>query len=109
MHDPIGVCVVLFREFCLCPFGDEVGQYLGFDSSTWFVCNVKWQELNGPFGNPARSIAVVYNVVEWYFGGHRDRTLLEVVTELSGCHEDRVCYLLIMGVPDLHGVRTVDT
>ena len=72
MHDPIGVCVVLFREFGLCPFGDEVGQYLGFDSSTWFICNVKWEEFDGPFGNLARSIAVVYNVIEWYFRGHRD-------------------------------------
>ena len=51
---------------------------------TWFVCNIKWKELNGPFGNPARGIAVVYNVVEWYFGSHRNRALLEVVTELSG-------------------------
>ena len=83
---------VVFREFGLCPFGDEVGQYLGFDSLTWFICNVKWEEFDGPFGNPARSITVIYDVIEWYFGGHRDRTLLEVVTELSGCHEDRVCY-----------------
>ena len=28
MHDPIGVCAVLFREFGFCPFGDEVSQYL---------------------------------------------------------------------------------
>ena len=52
-----------------------------------------------PIWQSACSIAVVYDIIEWYFGGHRDRTLLEVVTELSGCHEDRVCYLLIMGVP----------
>ena len=80
MHDPVGICAVLFREFGLCPFGDEVSQYLGFNSSMLFVCNVKWKELNGPFGNPARGIAVVYYVIEWYFGSHRDRALLEVVS-----------------------------
>ena len=59
MHDPIGICVVLFREFGFSPFGDEVGQYLGFDGSTWFVCDVEWQELNGPFGNPVRCIRLL--------------------------------------------------
>ena len=59
-------------EFSLCPFGDEVRQYLGFDGSASFVCYVEWKELNGPFGYPARSIAVVYYIIEWYFGGHRD-------------------------------------
>ena len=99
MHDPVGICAVLFREFGLYPFGDEVRQYLGFNGSTRFVCYVEWKELNGPFGNLARGIAVVYDVVEWYFESHHDRTLLEVVTELSGCHEDRICYLLVMRVP----------
>ena len=71
MHDPIGVCAVLFREFGLRPFGDEVGQYLRFDGSSRFVCYVEWEELNGPLGNPPRGIAVVYYVIEWYFGGYR--------------------------------------
>ena len=52
MHDPIGVCAVLFREFGLRPFGDEVGQYLRLDGSSRFVCYVEREELNGPFGNP---------------------------------------------------------
>ena len=38
------------------------------------------EELDGPFGNPARGIAVVYYAIEWYFGGHRNRTLLKVVS-----------------------------
>ena len=25
-----------------------------------------------PFYNPARGIVVIYYVIEWYFGGHRD-------------------------------------
>ena len=70
--NPVGICAVLFREFGLSPFSDEVSQYLGFNGSTRFVCYVKWKELNGPFGNPARRIAVVYYVVEWNFGSHRD-------------------------------------
>ena len=70
MHDPIGVRAVLFREFGFGPFGDEVSQNLRLYSLPWFVCNIKWKELNDPFGNPARGIAVVYYVVEWYFGGH---------------------------------------
>ena len=80
MHDLVGKCVVLFREFDLCPFGDEVRHYSRFDGPVRFVCYVKWKELDGPFGNPARGIAIVYYVVEWYFGSHRDRTLLEVVS-----------------------------
>ena len=30
-----------------------VSQNLGFDGSAWFVRDVEWQELNGPFGNPS--------------------------------------------------------
>ena len=80
MHNQVGIRAVLFREFGLCPFGDEVSQYLRFNGSSRFVCYVEWEELNGPFGNPARSISVVYYIIEWYFGSHRDRTLLEVVS-----------------------------
>ena len=68
------------REFGLCPFGDEVSQYLGFNGSMQFVCYVKWKELDGPFSDPARSVVVICYVVEWYFGGHRNRTLLKVVS-----------------------------
>ena len=71
MHNPVGIRAVLFREFGLCPFGDEVGQYLGFNGPVRFVCYVEWEELNGPLGNPARSVVVVYYVVERYFGGYR--------------------------------------
>ena len=71
MHDPVRICAVLFREFGLCPFGDEVGQYLGFNGPARFVCYVEWEELNGPLGNLARGVAVVYYVIEWYLGGHR--------------------------------------
>ena len=72
MHDPVGICVVLFREFGFRPFGDEVGQYLRLDSSLWIVSYVEREELNSPFGNPARGIAIVYYVVEWYFRGDRN-------------------------------------
>ena len=72
--------VVLFREFGFCPFGYEIGQYLRLNGSSWLICYVKREELDGPFGNPARGISVVYYVVEWYFGGHRNRTLLKVVS-----------------------------
>ena len=99
MHHPVGIRAVLFREFGLCPFGDEVGQYLGFDGSTWFVRDVEWQELNGPFGNQARCIPVVDYIIEGHFGSHRDRTLLKVVSQFSRCHEDCICYLLIVRVP----------
>ena len=88
-----------FREFGFRPFGVEVGQYLRLNGSPWLVSYVKREELNGPFGNPARRIAVVYNVVERYFGGHCYRTLLKVVSQLPGCPKYRVRYLLIMRVP----------
>ena len=29
-------------------------------------------DLDSPFSNPARGIVVIYYIVEWYFGGHRD-------------------------------------
>ena len=64
MHDPVGICAILFREFGLGPFGDEVGQYLRFNGLSRFVCYVEWEELNGPLGNPARSVMVVYYVIE---------------------------------------------
>ena len=67
MHGPIGVCAVLFREFGFRPFGDKVGQYLRFNGSPGFICYVEWEELNGPFGNPARGVAVVYNIIKWHF------------------------------------------
>ena len=70
MHDPIGVCVVLFRELGFRPFGDKVGQYLRFNGSPRFVCYVEREELNGPFGNPARGVAVVYNIIKWHFRGY---------------------------------------
>ena len=63
VHDPIGVCVVLFREFGFCPFGDEVSQYLQLNGSPWFIYDVKWEELDGPFSNLARGIVVMYYVV----------------------------------------------
>ena len=72
VHDPIGVCSVLFREFGFRPFGDEISQYLRLNGSPWFVCYVEQEELNSPFSNPARGIAVIYYIVEWYFRGHRD-------------------------------------
>src|SRR3954468_20988845 len=36
------------------------------NSSPWLVSYVEREDLNGPFCNPARRVAVVYNVVEWY-------------------------------------------
>ena len=98
VHDLVGICVVLFREFGLCPFCDEVSQHLRFNSSPWLICYFKWQELNDPFGNPPCGVAIVYDVIEWYFGSHRDRTLLKVVSRLSRCHKDRIRYLLIVWV-----------
>ena len=80
MHDPIGVRAVLFREFGFRPFGDEIGQYLRLNGSPWFICYVEREELDSPFSNPARGIAVVCYIVDWYFGGHRDRILLKVVS-----------------------------
>ena len=72
VHDPIGVRVVLFREFGFCPFGDEISQYLRLNGSPWFLYYVEQEELDSPFSNPARGIAVIYYTVEWYFRGHRD-------------------------------------
>ena len=72
MHDPIGVRAVLFREFGFCPFGDEVSQYLRLNGSQLFVCDVEREELDSPLSNPARGIAVIDYIVEWYFEGHRD-------------------------------------
>ena len=72
VHDPIGVCAVLFREFGFCPFGDKVSQYFRFNGSPWFIYDVEQEELNGPLSNLARGIVVIYNIVEWYFGGHCD-------------------------------------
>ena len=72
VHDPIGVRAVLFREFGFRPFGDEIGQYLQLNGSPWFIYDVEREELDGPLSSPARGIAVIYYIVEWYFGGHRD-------------------------------------
>ena len=80
MHDPVGICAVLFRELGFGPFGDEVSQNLRFDSSPWLVSYIEREELNDPFSNSSRGVAVVYYVVEWYFGGHHDQTLLKVVS-----------------------------
>ena len=77
MHDAIGECTILFREFGFGPFSDEVGQNLRFDSSSWLIGYVEREELNGPFGNPARCIAVVYDIVKGYFRGYCYRTLLK--------------------------------
>ena len=60
--------------------GRIIRQYLGFDGPAWLICYIKWKELNGPLGNPARGITVVYYVIEWYFGSHHDGALLEVVS-----------------------------
>ena len=80
VHDPVGVHDVLFREFGFCPFGDEIGQHLRLDGSPWFICYVEREELDSLFSNPARGITVIYYVIEWYFGGHLNRTLLKVVS-----------------------------
>ena len=70
MHDPVGICVVLFREFGFSPFSDKVGQNLRLDSSPWLIGYVEREDFNGPFGNPARRVAVVYNIVNRYYGGY---------------------------------------
>ena len=80
VHDPIGVCAVLFREFSFCPFGYEIGQYLRLNDSSWLICYVEREELDGPLSNSARRVAVVYNVIKRYFGGYYYRTLLKVVS-----------------------------
>ena len=80
VHDPIGVRTVLFREFGFCPFSDESSHYLRLNGSPGFVCYVEREELNSPFGNPARSVAVVYNIIKWYFQGYYNQTLLKVVS-----------------------------
>ena len=41
---------------------------------------VEREELDSPLSNPARGITVIDYIVEWYIGGHRDRTLLKVVS-----------------------------
>src|SRR3954462_7581509 len=38
-----------------------------FNGSPWFVGYVDREELYGPFCYPARCIAVVDNIIEWYF------------------------------------------
>ena len=101
MHDPVGICAVIFREFGFSPFGDEVGQNLRLNSPPWLVGYVEREELDGPFGNPARCVTVVYNVIKGYFGCHCYGALLKVVSQLLGCHERRVRYLLILWVPGL--------
>ena len=60
MHDPIGVCAVRFREFGFYPFGDEIVPYLRLNGSPWSICYVEREDLDSPFGNPTRGIAVVY-------------------------------------------------
>ena len=72
VHEPIGVRVVLFREFSFCPFGYEIGQYLRLNGSSWLICYVEREELDGPFRDPARCIVVVDNIVKWYFRGYCD-------------------------------------
>ena len=99
MHDPVGICAVLFREFGFSPFGDKVSQNLRLDSSLWLIGYVEREELNGPFGNLACRVVVVYNIIKWHFRGYCNRTLLKVVSQLPGCHEYRIGYLLIMWVP----------
>ena len=71
MHDPVGICAVLFRELGFSPFGDEVGQNLRLNGLPWLVSYVEREELNGPFGNLACCVTVVYNVIKRYFGGYR--------------------------------------
>ena len=88
-----------FREFGFSPFGNEVVQNLRLNGSPWLVGYVEWEELDGPFCNPASNVVVVYNVIKRSFGGYCYQTLLKVVSQLPGCHEHRVCYLLIMRVP----------
>ena len=80
MHDSVGVRAIFFREFSFCAFGNEVIQYLQLDRSPWFVYDVEWEVLYSPLSNPAHGIAVIYYIVKWYFGGHRGRTLLKVVS-----------------------------
>ena len=68
------------REFGFCPFDYEIGQYLRLNGSSWFVYYVERKELDSPFSNPAHSVAVINYVIEWYFGGDGNRTLLKVVS-----------------------------
>ena len=73
MHYPVGICAILFREFGFNPFGDEVGENLRLNSPPWLTGYVLREELNGPFGNPARRVAVVYNVIR----GTSEATVIE--------------------------------
>ena len=73
VHDPIGICVVLFREFGFSPFSDEVSQNLRLDSSPWLIGYVEWEELDGPFCNPTNRVAVVYKSLR----GTSEATVIE--------------------------------
>ena len=46
----------------------------------------------------ASGVPVINDVIQWHFGCHYDRTLLEIVLKFAGCHEDYVGYLFIVRV-----------
>ena len=73
MHDLVGICAILFRKFGFSPFGDEVGQNLRLNSSPWLIGYVEWEELNGPFGNPAVALRLFIILL----GGTSEATVIK--------------------------------
>ena len=51
-----------------------------------------------PIGYAASGVPIIDNVIEWYFRCHCDQTLLKVVSQFMGCHEDCVGYVLVVGL-----------
>ena len=65
----------------------------------WSIDDFEGEKFYSPFGYAPCGVTIIDYGIQWYFGCYRNRALLEVMAELSGCHENCVGDLLVMWVP----------
>jgi len=67
------------RELDFCPFSDEVGESLRLNSGMGDVPEVVAHELESPFGDSSRGVAVADDVSQWVRSNVDDFVIGEVV------------------------------
>ena len=78
------------QELDFRPFGDEVSEKLGLNSSAEDIPDVMAHELESPIGDLCCDVAVVDDVSQWVRSDDDDFMIGEVVQELLGCHQNGV-------------------
>lgn len=69
------------------PVRDEACEYLGLDNSSWDKVDIELAKLDDPFGNASCDFFIENNFSEMVQVKDHDLVALEVLAQLSACHD----------------------